>query len=76
MRLVSFTNFGNRFYSLKLFNDGIGSFGPLKRGPIGAIILGKRHCVDSVDHDADMTRKYVRFQEKKEKQMEQLILGD
>ena len=36
----------------------------------------KGYCVDSVGLDADMIRKYVRYQEKKEKLQEQLQLSD
>jgi hypothetical protein len=36
----------------------------------------KGHCVDTVGLDADMIRKYVRYQEKKEQLMEQLQLID
>jgi len=36
----------------------------------------KGYCVDSVRLDADMIRKYVSYQEKKEQRMEQLQLGD
>ena len=43
---------------------------------LGQSFLGKRFCVDSVGLDADMIRKYVRYQEKKEQQMEQLQLGE
>jgi putative transposase len=36
----------------------------------------KGHCVGTVGMDADMIRKYVRYQEKKEQLMEQLQLID
>ena len=36
----------------------------------------KGYCVDTVGLDADMIRKYVRYQEKKEQLMEQLQLID
>ena len=36
----------------------------------------KGYCVDTVGLDADTIRKYVRYQEKKERQMEQLQLID
>jgi putative transposase len=35
----------------------------------------KGYCVDTVGLDADMIRKYVRYQEEKEKQLEQLQLS-
>ncbi len=36
----------------------------------------KGYCVDTVGLDADMIRKYVRYQEKKKQEMEQLQLID
>jgi putative transposase len=36
----------------------------------------KGYCVDAVGLDADMIRKYVRYQEKQERQMEHLQLWD
>jgi putative transposase len=36
----------------------------------------KGYCVDTVGLDADMIRKYVRYQQKQEQQMEQLQLID
>jgi putative transposase len=59
--------------SMKLFQQ----FRHSKKKPYwGNHFWAKGHCVDSVGLDADMIRKYVRFQEKKEQQMEQLQLGD
>jgi putative transposase len=59
--------------SMKLFQQ----FRHLKKKPYwGNHFWAKGYCVDSVGLDADMIRKYVRFQEKKEQQMEQLQLGD
>ncbi len=43
---------------------------------MGQPLLAKGYCVDSVGLDGDMIRKYVRYQEKKEKQLEQLQLSD
>jgi putative transposase len=34
----------------------------------------KGYCVDTVGMDADMIRKYVKYQEKREKQEEQLTI--
>jgi putative transposase len=49
----------------------------LKKKPYwGNHFWAKGYYVDSVGLDADMIRKHVRFQEKKEQQMEQLQLGD
>ena len=59
--------------SMKLFQQ----FRHLKKKPYwGNHFWAKGYCVDSVGLDADMIRKYVRYQEKKEQQMEQLQLGD
>ena len=59
--------------SMKLFHQ----FGFLKKKPYwGNHFWAKGYCVDTVGLDADMIRKYVRYQEKKEKQMEQLQLID
>jgi len=43
---------------------------------LGESFWAKGYCVDSVGLDADMIRKYVRYQEKKEQQLEQLQLID
>ncbi|MDX9788720.1 MAG: hypothetical protein RBT11_18220 [Desulfobacterales bacterium] len=39
-------------------------------------LWAKGYCVDTVGLDADMIRKFVRYQEKKEQQVEQLQLFD
>lgn len=57
--------------SMRLFRQ----FRHLKRKPYwGNHFLAKGYCVDTVGVDADMIRKYVRYQEQKEKQLEQLQL--
>jgi hypothetical protein len=43
---------------------------------LGESLLVEGYCVDTVGLDADMIRKYVRYQEKKEQQLEQLQLCD
>jgi putative transposase len=59
--------------SMKLFQQ----FRHLKKKPYwGNHFWAKGYCVDSVGLDADMIRKYVRYQEKKEKLQEQLQLSD
>jgi len=59
--------------SMKLFQQ----FRHLKKKPYwGNHFWAKGYCVDSVGLDADMIRKYVRYQEKKEQQQEQLQLSD
>ena len=59
--------------AIKLFK----SYPQLKKKPYwGNHFWAKGYCVDSVGLDADMIRKYVRYQEKKEQQMEQLQLID
>ena len=59
--------------SMKLFHQ----FRYLKKKPYwGNHFWAKGYCVDTVGLDADMIRKYVRYQEKKEQQMEQLQLCD
>ena len=50
-------------------------FRPLTNIPYwGNHFWAKGYCVDTVGLDADMIRKYVRYQEEKEKQLEQLQL--
>ena len=52
-------------------------FRHLKKKPSwGNHFWAKGYCVDTVGLDADMIRKYVRHQEKKERQAEQLDLFD
>ena len=59
--------------SMKLFKQ----FRNLKKKPYwGNHFWAKGYCVDTVGRDADMIWKYVRDQEKKEQQMEQLQLSD
>ena len=59
--------------SMKLFQQ----FRKLRKKPYwGNHFWAKGYCVDTVGIDADMIRKYVRYQEKKEKQLEQLQLWD
>jgi putative transposase len=59
--------------SIKMFHQ----FRHLKRKPYwGNHFWSKGYCVDTVGLDADMIRKYVRYQEKKEQQFEQLQLCD
>ena len=59
--------------SMKLFQQ----FRHLRKKPSwGNHFWVKGYCVDTVGIDADMIRKYVRYPEKKEQQMEQLQLGD
>jgi putative transposase len=59
--------------SMKLFNQ----FRYLKKKPYwGNHFWAKGYCVDTVGLDADMIRKYVRYQEKQERQVEQLQLFD
>ena len=59
--------------SMKLFQQ----FRNLRKKPYwGNHFWAKGYCVDTVGMDADMIRKYVRYQEKKEQQTEQLQLGD
>ena len=58
--------------SMKLFNR----FRELKKKPYwGNHFWAKGYCVDTVGLDAEMIRKYVKYQEEKEKQQEQLDLG-
>ena len=50
-------------------------FRELRKKPYwGNHLWAKGYCVDTVGLDADMIRKYVRYQEEKEKQLEQLQL--
>ena len=59
--------------SMRMFQQ----FRHLKKKPYwGNHFWAKGYCVDTVGLDADMIRKYVRYQEKKEQQMEQLQLID
>ena len=57
--------------SMKLLNQ----FRQMRTKPYwGNHFWSKGYCVDTVGLDADMIRKYVRYQEEKEKQLEQLQL--
>ena len=57
--------------SMKIFNQ----FRELRKKPYwGNHFWAKGYCVDTIGLDADMIRKYVRYQEGKEKQVEQLQL--
>ena len=60
--------------SMKLFHQ----FRQLKKKKPywGNHFWAKGYCVDTVGLDADMVRKYVRYQEKKEQQLEQMKLID
>jgi putative transposase len=59
--------------SMKLFQQ----FRNLRKKPYwGNHFWAKGYFVDTVGIDADMIRKYVRYQEKKERQTEQLQLGN
>ena len=59
--------------SMRLFRQ----FRHLRRKPYwGNHFWAKGYCVDTVGLDADMIRKYVRYQEQKEKHLEQLQLID
>jgi putative transposase len=59
--------------SMRMFHQ----FRNLKKKPYwGNHFWAKGYCVDTVGLDADMIRKYVRYQEKKEQQLEQLQLID
>lgn len=50
-------------------------FRELRKKPYwGNHLWAKGYCVDTVGLDADMIRKYVSYQEEKEKQLEQLQL--
>jgi hypothetical protein len=73
---VSISDFMGRLKgqtSMKLFHE----FRHLKKKPYGGNhFWAKGSCVDTIGLDADMIRKYVRYQEEKEKQLEQLQLCD
>jgi putative transposase len=57
--------------SIKMFHQ----FRELRKKPYwGNHFWAKGYCVDTIGLDADMIRKYVRYQEEKEKQLEQLQL--
>jgi putative transposase len=59
--------------SMRIFHQ----FRHLRKKPYwGNHFWAKGYCVDTVGLDADMIRKYVRYQEKKEKELEQLQLID
>lgn len=58
--------------SIKLLHQ----FRQMRQKPYwGNHFWSKGYCVDTVGLDADMIRKYVRYQEEKEKQLEQLQLS-
>jgi putative transposase len=58
--------------SMKVFNQ----FRKLREKPYwGNHFWSKGYCVDTVGLDAEMIRKYIQYQEKREKQIEQLQLG-
>jgi len=58
--------------SMKLFNQ----FRDLREKPYwGNHFWSKGYCVDTLGLDSEMIRKYIQYQEKKEKQIEQLQLG-
>ena len=55
--------------AMKIFNQ----YRELRKKPYwGNHFWSKGYCVDSIGLDAEMIRKYVRYQEKREKQQEQL----
>ena len=57
--------------AIRVFNK----FRQLKKKPYwGNHFWARGYCVDSVGLDADMIRKYVKYQERKEKRAEQLKL--
>ncbi len=57
--------------SIKLFKQ----FHQLRKKPYwGNHFWAKGYCVDTVGMDADMIRKYVKYQEKRESQEEQLTI--
>ena len=59
--------------SMKLFQQ----FRELRKKPYwGNHFWAKGYCVDTVGLNAEMIWKYVRYQEKKERQEEQLRLDD
>ena len=58
--------------SIKLFRQ----FQQLRKKPYwGNHFWAKGYCVDTVGMDAEMIRKYVKYQEKREKQEEQLTMN-
>ena len=58
--------------SMKLLHQ----FRQMRQKPYwGNHFWSKGYCVDTLGLDADMIRKYVRYQEEKEKQLEQLQLS-
>jgi putative transposase len=58
--------------SIKLLNQ----FRNLREKPYwGNHFWSKGYCVDTLGLDSEMIRKYIQYQEKKEKQIEQLQLG-
>ena len=58
--------------SMKLFNQ----FRNLREKPYwGNHFWSKGYCVDTLGLDSEMIRKYIQYQEKKEKQIEQLQFG-
>jgi putative transposase len=58
--------------SMKMFNQ----HKELRKKPYwGNHFWSKGYCVDTVGMDEEMVRKYVRYQEEKEKQFDQLKLG-
>ena len=58
--------------SIKVFKQ----FRHLKKKPYwGNHFWSRGYCVDTVGVDAEMIRKYVKFQEKKERYEDQLKLG-
>jgi putative transposase len=57
--------------SMKIFKQ----FRHLRKKPYwGNHFWAKGYCVDTVGMDAEMIRKYVKYQEKREQQLEQLCL--
>ena len=59
--------------AIKVFKQ----FRQLRKKPYwGNHFWARGYCVDTVGLDEDMVRKYVRYQEKKEKQYEQLRLDE
>ena len=59
--------------AMKVFRQ----FRELRRKPYwGNHFWAKGYCVDTIGLDAEMIRKYVRYQERNEKQQEQLQLHD
>ena len=58
--------------SIKIFKQ----FRHLRKKPYwGNHFWSKGYCVDTVGLDAEMIRRYVKFQEKKDRYEEQLTLG-